>query len=1137
MSVVTVFRCQPDKRATKKWSWNLQAQGWILSGFDAGTLFTAAEYPVASMGDLVEVLDTVQWDSRSFVVSGKLTDAGRSGGRIRRLKLDRDGAKPTLCDGEQEWFAVDIDKYPMPGWANLVDDPELIIEYAIRELLPENLWDCGYYWQLSSSAGFSSGTLSVHIFFWTNGPVTNARVKAFMREYAQGVDLRIHDEAQAIYVAPPIIEGGHDPLPRRTGWRKGAAAVLPDVVPQAARGAPKSGGQGTAGGLECLGDGLGGGGFHVPLRNATYAYAVRCCRGFEARDDDRLVAELLDAIAGAPKAPARKNIGDYNEYELRRLIDGAFDRCALNPERLPIFPPVVPATRPAEEARAALSSEVGRFVERALEWHRLDQAGQVVNAECLGLRVTTGIGKSTAARAALGHFNSSARLEGVPARVLWLVPRHSLGNESLAAMQDLGLNVAAWRGRAADDPDGGKMCRDLVAVDAARAVGADVELAACGSGTKGKPSCRHRAVCGYQRQKAAAAAADVLIAAHQTLFHPLPQDVGRNIGLVVVDEGFWQSGLNHREIPLGSFAEVVAAHPVLRAVSVPLDLVFCVNAGLADNRFLLEKAQVLKQVLSDQPDGFIDSSKLTAAGFTPGICGLLGRLEWARKRERAVTPGMSAQDRNAAVEAAAGNAGIAARAALWEVLEALLTGDEQGGRVRLDTCQDGHRVIRLHQRHEVRDELARLPTLLLDATLPGDIVKCFMARLDATVIEADAPYMTVHQTPGPWSKRSLTAKDAEGVPVRLKRLDELKAFVRLRGGRRPLVITYQACESHFADLDGVSTLHFGAVSGLDTHKDCTAAFIIGRPMADGYDTWNMALALTGQPIPRSESEIQTRGVLMADGSTGAVEARAFADCDLEMVRSAITDAALIQAIGRGRGVNRTAENPLTVFLMAADVVLPLRLTTLTGWEHAKGGVWERMAAEGVVFTSATHAAAAYPEMFASVEAAKKALQRAAEKGEFGDIALLESPIRGCPRIRPFAAATYRLKGRGQQNCIAYVSAARLPDFEQWLESRFGPLAFYNAPCATEPVAHHQVERAAEPIAVPQAAKPVSAPWSGQDQPRIEVDDCYPWMDPANGIGVIEHLVRLPRRRVLARFADHGYGAALNGGAVTAALRA
>jgi hypothetical protein len=41
-----------------------------------------------------------------------------------------------------------------------------------------------------------------------------------------------------------------------------------------------------------------------------------------------------------------------------------------------------------------------------------------------------------------------------------------------------------------------------------------------------------------------------------------------------------------------------------------------------------------------------------------------------------------------------------------------------------------------------------------------------------------------------------------------------------------------------------------------------------------------------------------------------------------MVRRAVTEAAIDQAVGRVRGVNRTAANPVEVFVVLSDVVVP-----------------------------------------------------------------------------------------------------------------------------------------------------------------------------------------------------------------------
>lgn len=151
---------------------------------------------------------------------------------------------------------------------------------------------------------------------------------------------------------------------------------------------------------------------------------------------------------------------------------------------------------------------------------------------------------------------------------------------------------------------------------------------------------------------------------------------------------------------------------------------------------------------------------------------------------------------------------------------------------------------------------------------------------------------------------------------------------------------------------------------------------------------------------------------------------------------------IIQAIGRGRGVNRDEGSPLTVFV-CADVVLPMPLARLVQWDDVCPDVLSRMRARGAVLLGPSDAARVYPDLFPTVEAAKKALQGAKPALGFGDIPVGESMLGECPRTQ-LIKVCYRRAGPGQQHREAYVSLERLPTFQQWLEDSLGPLAHYAA---------------------------------------------------------------------------------------------
>jgi hypothetical protein len=314
--------------------------------------------------------------------------------------------------------------------------------------------------------------------------------------------------------------------------------------------------------------------------------------------------------------------------------------------------------------------------------------------------------------------------------------------------------------------------------------------------------------------------------------------------------------------------------------------------------------------------------------------------------------------------------------------------------------------------------------------------------------------MRVHQVLGGFGKTSIVPdpdlekrdnpdKRKKENQRRFKRIAKIRDFILLcTGGDRALVVTYQELEPYFADLPGVETAHFGAVEGRDHwgpqpgRPGIRHLFQIGRPLASPEDTRRAAAALTGRPVPAELPGHITRGATMRDGSAAPVQVRAYADPDLEAVRASITDAATVQVIGRGRGLNRTEANPLDVWLFAGDVVAPLPLDSLTDCQDAAPGPSARMAARGVILASPSDATRAYPDLFPTPEATKKALQREKAGQEHGDIPLWKTPIGECPRVR-LVRVEYRPKLPKAKTRVAWVRPDRLPQLRAWLEAVAG----------------------------------------------------------------------------------------------------
>jgi hypothetical protein len=270
---VTVLRAIGDASATKRWVWRPALGEWSKISYSAGARFRPQEQAAASLKDLVRVLDEVRRDPQAFLVRGALAPwaqeqlADGDGLLIKRQKLIKAGrGEPSLIEVPRRWIMIDVDSFPLLESEDLLDDPEFPIDRAIRELLPPAFHEATCWWQLSSSAGFAPG-LKCHLFFWLSEPATNEHVKLVLEQHAPGVDRAPYNAAQPHYVADPIIEGRHDPLPRRTGWRIGEEdeVVLPALIPgwRKPRPAKREGSNiaGNGGGiddaLDLLGDGEG----------------------------------------------------------------------------------------------------------------------------------------------------------------------------------------------------------------------------------------------------------------------------------------------------------------------------------------------------------------------------------------------------------------------------------------------------------------------------------------------------------------------------------------------------------------------------------------------------------------------------------------------------------------------------------------------------------------------------------------------------------------------------------------------------------------------------------------------------------------------------------------------------------------
>lgn len=171
---------------------------------------------------------------------------------------------------------------------------------------------------------------------------------------------------------------------------------------------------------------------------------------------------------------------------------------------------------------------------------------------------------------------------------------------------------------------------------------------------------------------------------------------------------------------------------------------------------------------------------------------------------------------------------------------------------------------------------------------------------------------------------------------------------------------------------------------------------------------------------------------MADGRALPLAVETHTDPVAEAIRWSICEGELIQAIGRGRGVNRTADTPLTIDIFS-DAVLPFTIHRTAPWSDLRPQRRDLMALEGVVLENAADMATCFPSLWPSADAARQDRQRSVTNGYYID-------LYNSRMSHSSAHVTYQLAGAGQQLRHAVFDPGVIPDPSEWLSERLGPLS-------------------------------------------------------------------------------------------------
>jgi hypothetical protein len=211
--------------------------------------------------------------------------------------------------------------------------------------------------------------------------------------------------------------------------------------------------------------------------------------------------------------------------------------------------------------------------------------------------------------------------------------------------------------------------------------------------------------------------------------------------------------------------------------------------------------------------------------------------------------------------------------------------------------------------------------------------------------------------------------------------------------------------------------------------------------------------------------VQNRPVRLKSGAEVMLPSRVFDLPEAELIRAAVTEAAVVQAIGRARGVNRSAANPVEVFMILHDTMVPVAVDTVVEFKELEPTNIDIMIERGLVPAFGGDAAKLYPDLWPTGQAARKAYSRAGldvervmnsvtspYKGndgpEPGPRASTVTPpyrdiiIRRCHGTPAVIRYKPKARGGGAKSRIALVDPAMLAGAREQIEAALGPLALF-----------------------------------------------------------------------------------------------
>jgi hypothetical protein len=958
-ATVSVLTCLPGHVAAKRHTLSRGGTRQTVP-FNAGIFFHCEERAAGDIHALHAILVDVGDTGNQLILRGRLNPTGprRSDGRVRRKSrpdLSAGETEPWFLEQSRLWVAIDFDKVENPDGLDPAT-PEAM--GYLRKLLPREFQGVACSYALSASAGMSdTDRISGHLWFYLDRPVGSQELKAWLRQY--GVDTNLFQAVQPHYIAPPIFGGGlSDPVPMRKGLLEGDEDVVavPEIDPNRPNYISPGNGAGlqTARGYEAkmalLGDGDGKEGCHGVITPAIASYMTR--HGPQA-DREALKADIRLRAHAAPWDRSKHS----EEYVAHEISDEVLDRSIQDwvdksfVQREGYAPSELDNVN---VARAKVEYALDRFVFAAKHWHgqhgyrqamlegRLrsycDADGELAlaydgepgssffgnNEQTIrqfspppkhGLEAQVALGKTEAVLMRIPELVSILR----PGHcVLIAVPNHKLSRELEQRAHAHSLDVEVYLGPAQGDPDqpDKTMCWIPDQFSAFQMAGIGGKLCKV---------CPHRLSCGFQKQRRKKS--QVWIAAHQVIYRkrikPIPPT-----DFVVVDEDPLAAGLE---------GENPKQPKLLLCDDVPDDI---------------------QKAIQQLPIG----KRLNRTDFEISDFRLRERIKRTYRQMRTVhLPEAPSQGEiDSASVTVQGNARLVEQAGFYR---AILNDGPWG--MRALRSKDGSVALHWVRQRRIHSDFD-VPMLVADATAQWDatrhLIDCDQPpsgykgetwidedgsiAIDydyppvpiigpITVAKATTPHVSYRQVlfSGAASKFNDGDTGANNV-MKVRRYIEARSICY----RRVLVICQLKLKNMLLEPGlppNVETAHLNSIRGRDEWKDIDLLIVIGRTQPPPAGVELQAEALFREQCKTLGPEYYEKNWMPLSGTDVPVSAECHPDPRAELMRWGVCEAELIQAIGRGRGVNRTADTPLQVDLINHVPLPDIEINEVVAWEDAQ----------------------------------------------------------------------------------------------------------------------------------------------------------------------------------------------------------